>query len=127
MSRHDKVYRVNRDGSGEMVNAEERAKENDLGVVIDHIVGMAMDLLTVFQAIPDRSDDMFNASVRQAYLNAGNALDYAFRVTDEIRGNANAFRLRRELAEEMKHLGLSGDPIIPGTPQPHVTMTEEQA
>lgn len=97
--------------------AETVADKEDLGDVIRAIGDMAGELHEVFFAVPDVADDTgrvdpesFEAAIRHAFLSAGNALDYAIRLVAEKGRAARIKKLRRELAEEMRAAGMTGDP-----------------
>lgn len=99
MPKHDRVYQIHKDGSAEIRDgaAPGLAADGDLGVVVGALVQMSMDVQTTFTAIPDRTDALFNANVRQAFIAAGNALDYAFRLVDDIHVQQSIALHRREL------------------------------
>jgi hypothetical protein len=112
MAKHN--YVVNKDGTGELKperhDGAAPAPQGDLGVVLDTLVQMAEDTKLAYDSVPNRRDEMFSAAIRQAYVTAGNALDHAFRLTDELRRSERVKTLRSELAEEMSFLGMEGDP-----------------
>jgi hypothetical protein len=90
----------------------------DLGDLIRGIGELASELHQVFFAIPDVADESgrvdpekFDASMQQAFISCGNALDYAVRLVAEKRGHKRILQLRKELAEEMRALGMTGDPL----------------
>jgi hypothetical protein len=112
----DKVYTVGKDGTGQITE-----EGDDLDEVIEAIVTMANRLHASVHEIPDVyapgtrriPPERFDAATRLAFVSAGNALDYAYRLVDEIGRTARIRKLRRELSEEMKAAGLVGDPAEP--------------
>jgi hypothetical protein len=127
MPKHDRVYQVNKDGTAQIRDGEQvRAEDGDLGVVIGALVQMAQDLQQCYATVPDRTDALFNAGARQAFLTAGNALDYAFRLVDDIHTRQTIAYHRRELEAATKRF-IEEPPKDPGPghfPQPGVTLTE---
>jgi hypothetical protein len=133
-----KKYTVARDGSGTLaddtpVDGSNAPEGEDLASVVGALVVLANDVNATFNNIPSRQDVRFNASVRQALLNAGNDLDYVLRLMEEIRRDQNIIRLRRELEAETKNLLTHDESTRPGAldkpglfPSPHVTLTEQQ-
>lgn len=97
--------------------AKASVEEEDLGDVIRAIVDLANELHDEFFNVPEVADDTarvdpkkFDAATRLAFVSCGNALDYGIRLVRE-KGRAERIRrLRRELAEEMRAAGLTGDP-----------------
>lgn len=114
------VWRVDKDtGQGELIDeADLRSEGENFGEVVDAIVSMASRLHDAVHAIPNIMDkgsfrigpEKFDASTRLAFVNAGNALDYAYRLIEDKRIDAVIKKLRRELAEAMRVAGLTGDP-----------------
>lgn len=106
-----KVFTVHKDGTG-TVDAE----GEDLMEVIQAIVKMAINLETTVKSVPDVfvnnkiPPEKFDASTRLAFVAAGNALDYAIRLVEELGRTGRIRKLRRQLAEEMRAAGLTGDP-----------------
>lgn len=97
----------------------------DLGDVIRGIVELADELRQVFFTIPGVADETgrvdpqkFDASMQQAFITAGNALDHAVRLVSEKRGWLRVAELRKELSDEMRSLGITGDPINGESPMP---------
>jgi hypothetical protein len=111
----------------EVENAAKAASENpnkaapapkeDLGDVIRAIGDMANELHEEFFNIPNLADgtgvvepEKFDAATRYAFVSCGNALDYAIRLVKEKGSAARIRKLRKELADEMRAAGMSGDP-----------------
>lgn len=109
----EKVYQVGKDGSGHVTE-----KGEDLGEVISAIVTMADTLKNAVANIPDIYEmgsfrippEKFDASTRLAFVGAGNALDYAIRLVEDRGRTARIKKLRRQLSDEMRAAGLTGDP-----------------
>lgn len=94
------------------------AEREDLGDIIRALVDLANELHTEFFNVPGAADDggfvdpkNFDAATRLAFVSCGNALDYAIRLVSEKGRAERILRLRRELAEEMRAAGLTGDPL----------------
>lgn len=94
-----------------------QASEPDLGDIIRGIGELAGELHQVFFSVPDVTEESgrvdpekFDASTQQAFIACGNALDYAVRLVSEKRGKLRVMQLRKELSEEMRALGMTGDP-----------------
>lgn len=107
------------------VNQEASARLPDLGDLIRGIGELASELHQVFFSVPDVADESgrvdpekFDAATQQAFITAGNTLDYAVRLVSEKRGHKRILQLRKELAEEMRALGLTGDPLDGESPMP---------
>ena len=104
---------------GEVKQSASPASAPDLGDVIRGITELASELSEVFFSIPDLYEEgtfrvppeRFDASMQQAFITAGNALDHAVRLVAEKRGMARVMLLRKELSEEMRALGMTGDPL----------------
>lgn len=101
------------------------APEPDAGDIIRGIGELAGELHEVFFSVPGITDstgrvdpDKLDANMMQAFVTAGNTLDYAVRLVSEKRGYARVRLLRKELAEEMRALGLTGDPLGGESPMP---------
>jgi hypothetical protein len=100
---------------------------SDLGDVIRGIGELASELHEVFFSVPDIADsagrvdpERFDAATQQAFIACGNALDYAVRLVSEKRSKLRMIQLRKELAEEMRALGMTGEPLgePPSPPAP---------
>jgi hypothetical protein len=93
------------------------AEPEDLGDVIRAIEDMAGELFTEFFAVPDVAEpsgrvdpEKFDAATRYAFVAVGNALDYAIRLVSEKGRALRIKKLRRELSDEMRAAGITGDP-----------------
>jgi hypothetical protein len=93
--------------------------KEDLGDVIRAIDDLANELHDQFFAVPDVCDnggrvdpEKFDAATRQAFITAGNGLDYAIRLVTEKGRDLRIKKLRKELSEEMRAAGLTGDPAF---------------
>jgi hypothetical protein len=111
--------------AGEVKQPASRASAPDLGDIIRGIHDLAAELSGEFFAVPDISDEetgrvdpeKFDASTQQAFIACGNALDYAIRLVRERGSSARIMKLRKQLAEEMRAAGLTGDPLDGESPQ----------
>jgi hypothetical protein len=91
--------------------------KEDLGDVIRAIDNLANELHDAFFAVPDVAEnggrvdpEKFDAATRLAFVSCGNALDYAIRLVTEKGRGLRIRKLRKELSEEMRAAGLTGDP-----------------
>lgn len=92
--------------------------DGDLGDVMRAILKLANDLHDEFFAVPSLVDDQgkvdakkLDAATRLAFVSCGNALDYAKRLISERGHHERIRKLRTELAEEMRAVGMTGDPM----------------
>lgn len=116
--------------AGERVNQEAPADAapapEDLGDVIRAIGDLSAELHGEFFNIPGLAEpggrvdpEKFDGATRYAFVACGNALDYAIRLVKERGSSERIMKLRRELAEEMRAAGITGDPgVAPMTPAP---------
>jgi hypothetical protein len=102
---------------GKQPDAAATVAEEDLGDVIRAIEGLAAELSEEFFTVPDIAEDSgrvdaekFDAATRLAFVSCGNALDYAIRLVREKGRALRIKKLRKELSEEMRAAGLTGDP-----------------
>lgn len=89
----------------------------DLGEIIRGIQDLAQELADAFFAVPGITDNQmrvdpekFDTATRYAFVACGNALDYAIRLVTEKGRALRILKLRRELADEMRAAGITGDP-----------------
>jgi hypothetical protein len=107
-------------GGKEPDQAETVADKEDLGDVIRALADLANELHDQFFAVPDVYEastmrvppERFDAATRQAFVTAGNGLDYALRLVVEKGRDLRIKKLRKELSEEMRAAGLTGDPAF---------------
>jgi hypothetical protein len=111
--------------AGEVKQSASQASAPDLGDIIRGIGELASELHALFFSVPDVADstgrvdpEKFDAATQQAFITCGNTLDYAVRLVSEKRGKLRVMQLRKELAEEMRALGLTGDPLDGESPLP---------
>jgi hypothetical protein len=105
------------EGGKEPDQAATVADKEDLGDVIRAITDMSNELWEEFFNIPGLAEDSgrvdpekFDGATRYAFVSAGNALDYAIRLVKEKGSAARIRKLRKELADEMRAAGMTGDP-----------------
>lgn len=98
-------------------SAQTETAPEDLGDVIRAIGDMAAELHEAFFAVPDVAEpsgrvdpEKFDGATRYAFVACGNALDYAIRLVSEQGRALRIKKLRRELADEMRAAGITGDP-----------------
>jgi hypothetical protein len=104
--------------SAQQASVNTSSGAQDLGEVVRGIVDLAAELSEAFYAVPDvtREDftvdpEKFDTATRYALVACGNALDYAIRLFTEKGRGMRIIKLRKELAEEMRAAGMTGDPF----------------
>jgi hypothetical protein len=122
-----KHYQVNKDGTGQLVRETvDLPGGQDILEVLDALIVMATDLRAAAEGIPGYAKyltapegepsraiipaEKFDASTRLAFVTAGNALDYALRLIEDIGRRERINDYRAKLAAEMRRAGLEGDP-----------------